>query len=197
MEIVIKRIDERTIKLEKEENDLDSFVFDFVDVLEKYTDYIIISGFISILFGRSRGTEDVDIIIPKVSEENWIKINKALLKDFECMNTDNIADIYSYLKDGLSVRFVKKGQIIPNMEIKFAKKDIDYLSLKNKIKVLFNDKELFIGPIELQIVYKKKILKSGKDLEDAKHLEIVLKDLINKEKIKYYEKLVDELWKKT
>lgn len=197
MELVIKRIDERTIKLEKEENDLDSFVFDFVNVLKKYTDYIIISGFISILFGRSRGTEDVDIIIPKISKEKWITINKALLKDFECMNTDNIKDIYSYLSDGLSVRFVRKGQIIPNMEIKFAKKDIDYLSLKNKIKVLFNTQELFIGPIELQIAYKRKILKSSKDLEDAKHLEIVLKDLIDKEKIKYYEELVEELWKKT
>ncbi len=193
---MIKKINENTLKLNKEINDLDRFVFDFVDVLKKYTDYIIISGFISILFGRSRGTEDVDIIIPKVGKNEWIKINKELFEKFDCLNCNTADEVYSYLSDGLSVRFARKGEIIPNMELKFAKYDIDYLSLKNKVKVLINDRELFMGPIELQIVYKKKILKSDKDLEDAKHLGIVLKDLINREKIKYYEQLVEELWKK-
>ncbi len=193
---MIELINENTIKLNKEINDLDRFVLDFVNILKKYTDYIIISGFISILFGRSRGTEDVDIIIPKVDKIKWREINTALLEKFECLNCNDIDEVYSYLTEGLSVRFAKKGEIIPNMEIKFAKYDIDHISLNNKIKILIDKNELFIGPIELQIVYKKKILKSNKDLEDAKHLEIVLKKILSQEKIKYYEELVKELWKK-
>ncbi|MBI5065781.1 hypothetical protein HZA97_06090 [Candidatus Woesearchaeota archaeon] len=193
---MIELINENTIKLSKEINDLDKFVLDFVNILKKHTNYIIISGFISILFGRSRGTEDVDIIIPKVDKTKWIEINLALLEKFECLNCNDPNEVYSYLSDGLSVRFAKKGEIIPNMELKFAKYDIDHISLNNKIKVLIDNNELFIGPIELQIVYKKKILKSNKDLEDAKHLEIVLKKVISQEKIKYYDELVKELWKK-
>ncbi|MBI4918755.1 hypothetical protein HY837_02410 [archaeon] len=193
---MIELINENTIKLSKEINDLDKFVFDFVDILKKHTNYIIISGFISILFGRSRGTEDVDILIPEVSKTEWTKINNELFKKFECLNCNTSEETYNYLADGLSVRFARKGEIIPNMELKFAKYDIDNLSLKDKIKVIIANHELFIGPIELQIVYKKKILKSDKDLEDAKHLEIVLKDQISQEKIKYYDALVKELWKK-
>jgi len=66
----------------------------------------------------------------------------------------------------------------------------------NKIKVIIRDDELLIGPLELQIVYKKIILKSDKDLEDARHLEILFKENLSKESIKYYESLVNELWSK-
>jgi RecA-family ATPase len=45
---------------------LDLFVIDFIKILEKYTDYVIVSGYVSILFGRSRGTEDIDIFIEKI-----------------------------------------------------------------------------------------------------------------------------------
>lgn len=193
---MISCIDEKTIKLDKEINELDNFVFDFVNILKKHIDYIIISGFISILFGRSRGTEDVDMIIPRMTEQGLFELYNDLLLSFECLNTNSAKETYDYLDEGLSVRFARKGEVIPNIELKFAKNDIDHISLKNKIKVLINNNELFIGPIELQIVYKKEILKSDKDLEDARHLEIVLKDIIKKENIKYYQGLVRELWRK-
>ena len=38
---------------------LDEFVLDFLKILEKYTDYVIVSGYVVVLFGRARGTEDV------------------------------------------------------------------------------------------------------------------------------------------
>ena len=40
---------------------LDLFVIDFINILKKYMDYVIVSGYVSILFGRSRGTEDIDL----------------------------------------------------------------------------------------------------------------------------------------
>ncbi|MEI6842068.1 MAG: hypothetical protein WCK53_12430 [Methanomicrobiales archaeon] len=36
---------------------LDMFVFNFVNILETMTAYVIVSGYVAILFGRSRGTE--------------------------------------------------------------------------------------------------------------------------------------------
>jgi len=34
---------------------LDLFVVDFINILKKYMDYVVVSGYVSILFGRSRG----------------------------------------------------------------------------------------------------------------------------------------------
>ena len=47
--------------MKREVNDktiLDKFVEDFVKVIEKHCKYIIVSGFVAIAHGRSRGTED-------------------------------------------------------------------------------------------------------------------------------------------
>jgi len=46
---------------------LDLFVCRILDILTDYTSYVIVSGYVAILFGRSRSTEDIDIIIPFVT----------------------------------------------------------------------------------------------------------------------------------
>ena len=58
-----------TLMINRELTELDLFVKDFLKVLKKHSDYLIVSGFVSISTGRSRGTEDVDILIP-VADEN-------------------------------------------------------------------------------------------------------------------------------
>ena len=61
-------INSEHIKFNKKISELDKFVIDFLEIIIKHTNYVLISGYVSILFGRSRGTEDVDIIIPKLSQ---------------------------------------------------------------------------------------------------------------------------------
>ena len=58
MKNLTRKVDDKTI--------LDKFVEDFVKVIEKYCKYIIVSGFVAIAHGRSRGTEDIDMIIEKI-----------------------------------------------------------------------------------------------------------------------------------
>ena len=55
--------EKKTIKLERELSNLDEFVLDFVNLLDNY---VIVSGYVSILLGRSRTTEDVDLLLPKL-----------------------------------------------------------------------------------------------------------------------------------
>ncbi|HLD41949.1 MAG TPA: hypothetical protein VJB06_02850 [archaeon] len=62
-------LDSRTIKLDKIENELDKFVLDFIKILEKHAKYVIVSGYVAILFGRSRGTEDIDMFIGRLAKE--------------------------------------------------------------------------------------------------------------------------------
>ncbi len=56
-------------------SELDIFVLDFLSVLKAYTDYVIVSGYVTILFGRARGTEDIDIIMLKKFLEEFNIVN--------------------------------------------------------------------------------------------------------------------------
>ena len=51
-------LNKKTIKLDKELNLLDKFVLEFVRILEKHVNYVIVSGYVAILFGRARSTEE-------------------------------------------------------------------------------------------------------------------------------------------
>jgi hypothetical protein len=167
------------IKLNKELNDLDRFVIDFVKILDNNEiRYVLVSGYVSILFGRSRSSEDIDIIVEKISKNRFSVLWKELSKrNFECLNTDNFESAYDdYLLNRISIRFSIKNQPIPNMEFMFPKADVLYnWVLRNRRDVLLNRRILRISPIELQIAYKM-FLGSEKDIEDARHLHQVFKE---------------------
>lgn len=68
---------------------LDQFVLDFIRILEPVTPYVIVSGYVAILFGRSRGTEDVDILVPSLEKEAFQKLHDALQEaGFEFLNAE-------------------------------------------------------------------------------------------------------------
>lgn len=71
-------ISKNTIKLDKEINELDKLVFKFVSILEKYSDYVIISGYVAILLGRSRSTEDIDVFIREMDFEAFSRFYDEL-----------------------------------------------------------------------------------------------------------------------
>ncbi len=180
------------IIVDRELSDLDRFTIDFVKVLKKHAKYVIVSGYVSILLGRSRVSEDVDLIVPKMDFEAF----KGLLSDlrksgFYCLNADKEKIIYSYLTDNFAIRFAKNDTVIPNMEFKFAKNKFDDLVLKNHILVIIKKNELIISQLELQIAFKEKVLKSPKDLEDAKHIREIGKGKIDLKLIKKYEAMLD------
>ncbi len=168
------------IKLEKELNALDKFTIDFVNVLDKIkVNYVLVSGYVSILFGRSRSSEDIDIILGKISHEQFQKLWNALKIDFECITTRDSKEAYhDYLITGHAIRFSKKGEFIPNMEIKFPKVELDAWTLKERKEVVLNEQALFISPLELQISFKL-FLGSEKDIEDAKYLYELFKEKLN------------------
>lgn len=170
-------INENRIVIDKELTKLDKFVLDFIKILNKLKiGYVIVSGYVSILLGRSRATEDVDILLPKLSFEEFEELYKNL-GNFECVDTD-IKDAYESLKEGSNARFFKKGTFIPNIEIKFTKNELDEYILKNKHDIIIK-KELFhISPLYLQIPYKL-FLGSEKDIEDARFLYQMFKDKMN------------------
>lgn len=168
----MKIIDAKNIQLDRELSDLDQLVLRFVNIVEKHTPYVLVSGYIAILFGRSRGTEDVDLYINKLSFAEFLQLYQDICSHgFWALNANDPKELYSMLQDKLSIRFALKDQVIPNFEVKFVKDSLDAFTLAERIKVFLNGKELFIAPLDLQIAYKKFVLKSPKDLEDARYLQ--------------------------
>lgn len=184
MEYDVKK---RKIILSRELSKLDEFVIDFCKLLDEY---VLVSGYVSILLGRTRATEDVDLLVPQMNFEDfkqlWAKINSS---GFECINTSICEEAFDMLKNH-GIRFFKKVPV-PNIEFKIAKNELDKYSYQNKIKVVMGNNILFISPLELQIAYKlflaadgiEEELESDKDIEDARHLYKVFKEKINKEEL--------------
>jgi len=176
----------KEIVLDKELNNLDKFVLDFVEFLDKY---VVVSGYVSILLGRSRATEDVDLLAPKMNFENFKDFwNNVHENNFECMNTLNVQEAFEML-DEHAIRFFKKGEPIPNIEFKIIKTDLDKYSFEKKIKVIIRDKVFLISPLELQIAYKLFLVADGtdnelrvdKDIEDARYLYKLFENKLNKD----------------
>jgi len=168
---------------------LDKFVFNFMDILSKYCDYVIISGYIPILFGRTRGTEDVDVFIEHIDKKTFVSFYNNLIKNnYYFLNPEDENGLYEMLTDKLGIRAAKKDTIIPNIEMKFIKDDIDLFTLKNHVKVILNKKfSFFISPIEIEIPYKL-YLGSEKDIEDATYLWDIFQEFVNKKLINKFMK---------
>jgi hypothetical protein len=187
----LKFLGEKNIKLDKVLNKLDKFVLDFVKILKKHSDYVIVSGYVSILFGRSRATEDVGLLVPRLDKEAFKSLLKDLSKKFECLNSSKPDELYDdYLLKATAIRFSYKGKPIPNIQFKFAKTAIDYESLREKLQVRMSDEKLFISSIELQIAFKEVALGSDKDIEDAQHLRTVFEKNINMKKLSAYTRML-------
>lgn len=174
-------VSKKTVRVDKLPTLLDKFVLNFCRLLKKYKNYVVVSGYVSILFGRARATEDIDIIIEKMDEEEFYKLYSELTKrGYWCINAKSRRTAYNMLADGFRIRFAKRGTLIPNAELKFAKKELERDVLRDNIKVILGKDEIIIPRIEQQIAYKEIFLGSQKDLEDAEHLRRVFKDKINK-----------------
>ncbi|MCD4815625.1 MAG: hypothetical protein K8R06_04390 [Methanosarcinales archaeon] len=131
---------------------LDLFVIDFIKILEKYTDYVIVSGYVSILFGRSRGTEDIDIFIEKMDFQTFKQLKDELRqKKYWFLNAKNPLELYAMLNNKLAIRAAIQDTVIQNIEIKFTNDRIDRDSLQKHMEVKIDRDIINILLLEIQI----------------------------------------------
>lgn len=180
----VERIGKDIYLRDKELNNLDRLVLDFVHLID--FDYVIVSGYVAILFGRSRTTEDIDLFIKPRSEDEFCRFCERL-KDsgFNLMNADDPVDAYDLLEEKASLRVMHGDSIFPNFELKLPSSTIAKISMEEKIRVVLDESSLYISPLELQIPYKL-YLGSDKDFDDARHLYRFLKDYLDIDRFKYF-----------
>jgi hypothetical protein len=181
------KVEDGLLIFKRDLTELDSFVKHFLDILKKHSDYLIVSGFVSISTGRARATEDVDILIPASKREDFESLFNDLIKNkFWCYQGDSANEAWDYAKDMQNIRFAEEGKMFPNMEVVFINesKKAKYYEFTHPQKIKINNFEFKIPPLEFEILYKEIILAGKKDKEDALHLRAVFKDILNEEKFK-------------
>lgn len=188
------KIGRNEITLEREMSELDKFAFTFSQTVAEKTSYVVVSGYVSILLGRSRASEDVDMLIPQMDFAQWESLYRDVIRNgYYSLNAIDAKASFDLLQDHVAVRFAPEGIVIPNMEVLFAVNDIQKLALSTSVLVKVGKREIRISNLELQIAYKEKVLGSPKDLEDARHLRIILGNNLNSEKLKDYMRMVARL----
>jgi len=177
-------------RLVKDKSVLDTFCTEFCKVVEKHARYIIVSGFLVIASGRSRGTEDIDMIVERMDKARFVKLHEDLVSHgFVCMQSDDQSMIYEdYLTKKTGVRYTFDDKPLPEMEIKFAKDQLDDFQLAHRMKIPLTGLDVWFGSIEMNVAFKEDYLKSEKDIEDAKHLRKMFK--VDEHTINEFKKMI-------
>lgn len=176
----------------KDKGILEVFAADFVRIVEKYAKYAVVAGFVAIAHGRSRSTEDIDIIIERIPKERFAKMHKELVgMGVECVQAPDPDEIYDeYLSKNLSVRYVRNRTHIPQIELKLSKDALDDYQLETRKRLPLTGLDFYFSSIEMNIAFKEELLRSERDMEDARHLRVVYGTKINEEEIEKIKQMI-------
>lgn len=158
------------IRIDKPPSELDALALDIVRTLDAVgIEYAVVSGYVTVLLGRSRATEDIDVIVEQFDSRTADALASRLRNAGYWGPAMPLEDMYETLDDGLAVRIAKNGDLVPNVEVKFATDRYSKLSLANTVTVTLNESAMRIGSLELQIAYKLG-MGAERDFEDALYL---------------------------
>ncbi len=176
--------EDRHISFTKELSKLDELALYFSDRLSAAgIEHVFLSGYVAILFGRNRSSEDIDVVCEAVPFKTFSSFWEDVHQMLECIITSDVRTAYEdYLQKKTAIRFAYKGEFIPNVEMKFETTDMHKEALSSPLDVAINGRHLPISPLELQIAYKL-FMGSEKDIEDARFLFKLLEENLDKAKL--------------
>ena len=132
----------------------------------------------------------LELIEDRTSEDLFLDLE---INNFWCYQGENSSEIFDkYVKEKLNIRFARKDELFPNMEVIFIdeSRKAKYYEFTHPQKIKIKDFEFKIPPLEFEILYKEIVLAGKKDLEDAKHLRILFKRILDENKFKECEEII-------
>ena len=174
------------VVIDKPPSDLDRLILEVGDILDDVgIEYSVVSGYVAVLFGRSRATEDIDVITERFDEETADELTNRLQEAGYWGSAMPLDDLHETLSDDLPVRIAEDGHRVPNVELKFASDESDRISLDNAISIRLGGETLRVGSLEFQIAYKLD-MGAQKDFEDALYLREVAEPSLNRTALERY-----------
>ena len=177
---------EGTLVVDREPNDLDELAILFSNHLDTVgIEHVFISGYVAILTGRARATEDIDVLIKRTSTDKIDQLVAELTDEGLWGPAMPLSSMEEMLDDNIWV--ARDGEMVPHLEAKFVSDEYDRSSLKNRItaKLTSVDTEIPIGPLELQIAYKL-YLDTPKDFEDAVHIHSLFEESLSNSQLEHW-----------
>lgn len=173
-----------TLLIEREPNQLDELAIEFSEILDRFgIEHVYVAEYVSILAGRARSTEDIDVLIETLDEGTADELAETLDEEGFWGAAMPLTSMYEMLSNGDNIWVAPDDQVTPHLELKFARDEFDRASLESAIDVRIDDKTIPIGPLELQIAYKLH-LGAQKDIEDAIHLYILFEQSLSAARLK-------------
>ncbi len=175
----------RDIYLDKELTLYDKLALNFSDVLKKHdVNHVYVSGYVALIFGRSRTSEDIDMLVERMSIGEFQALwNSLYSTGFYCHNIgDCLAAYHEYLDSQIAIRFSEDGRVIPNVEFKWASNEQHIRALANNLEVHIPGGSVVISSLESQISFKL-LLGSEKDVEDARYLFELFKEHLDQKSL--------------
>ena len=177
---------DRGLIVDRDLNRLDELAIDFSRILSDLDiGHVFVAGYVAILSGRSRSTEDIDVFIERCPASQIAELVEELEADGYWGPAMPLSETYGKLSSGTNIWVAPDGEMSPHLEMKFPSDEFDAASLENAIPAHIGDDRIPIGPLELQIAYKLS-LGTRTDLEDAAHLYAVFGETLSIERL--------ELW---
>jgi len=159
-----------TLVVGREPNELDELAMDCSALLDELdVAHVFVSGYVAILAGRSRSTEDIDVLVERLDDDDAGRLVDALTERGFWGPAMPLSALGEMPAAGDPIWIAPDGDVSPHLEVTVVDDRFDRASLEGAISAVIDDATLPIGPLELQIAYKL-YLGAQRDFEDAVHL---------------------------
>lgn len=178
------------LNVDREPNVLDALAIECSAIFDQHEiDHVFVAGYVAILSGRARATDDIDLIIERTTPEVLSQVADAFESSGFWGPATPLTDIHAVLEEGGRIWIAREDTTTPHLDITFPSDRYHRASLTNSIPARIGDATIPIGPLELQIAYKLN-LGGRTDFEDAAHLFLLFEETLSTQKLEYW---VEEL----
>lgn len=175
-----------TLVVDRPPNELDDLAVSFSSLLQRLdVDHVFVAGYLAILTGRARATEDIDVFVEPLSEAEVTELVDELEAAGFWGPAMPLEETYGNLSAGTNIWIAPEGQMTPHLEVKFPSDEFDEASLSNATPATVGGETIPVGPLELQVAYKLS-LGSRTDLEDAAHIYSVFGDSLSSRRLEQW-----------
>lgn len=183
-------LEDGDLLVERAPNELDELAISFSSVCSRLDiQHVFVAGYVAILTGRARATEDIDVFVERLSEAETAELVDALETEGYWGPAMPLEEAYGNLAADTNLWVAPEGQMTPHLEVKFPTDEFDLASLSNAIDAHVGGETVPVGPIELQIAYKL-YLGTQTDFEDASHLYLLFRESLREARLEsWVEKL--------
>lgn len=164
--------------VDREPNELDRLAISFTAILDELgIRHVYVAGFVAILTGRARSTQDVDVLLEPLDETQVDRLVENLEENGMWGPAMPLADMYEMATEA-NIWIAPAEQVIPHVEAKFVRDETDRFALENRLTARIGESTIPIAPLELQIAYKLN-LGTQQDFEDAVHLYTLFEETLS------------------